>query len=178
MLIWHLGATLWLFRWIFRDPKVDVRFLLMGAILPDLVDLALGTLILTDRYSTGELWFHSLLAPTLYMALVVLMTRRGRRRRAWMALGIAWLLHLLIDGMWAHQDVFLWPFFGWEIPPGESPFWQLAWERALSDPWRWVTEAAGLVYLTWLWVALGMSNPDRRRATFETGRLPDRVAAT
>lgn len=176
MLFWHLGATLWLFRWIFRDPKVDVRFLLVGAILPDLIDLPVGTWVLADRYSTGELWFHSLLIPTIFMALVLLTTRRGRRRRAWMALGVGWLLHLLIDGMWAKEEVFLWPFFGWDLPSGEAPFWPLAWGRAMSDPWRWVTEAIGLGYLAWLWVALGMSDAHRRRATIESGRLPEHVA--
>lgn len=177
MLFWHLGATLWLFRWIFRDPKVDVRFLLVGAILPDLIDLPVGTLILPDRYSTGELWLHSLIAPTIYMTVVLLTTRRGRLRRAWMALGVGWLLHLLLDGMWVSQEAFLWPFFG-EIPPGEAPFWPLAWERALNDPWRWVKEALGLGYLVWLWIALGMSRSERRSKTFETGRLPDYVAET
>ena len=54
MLFWHLGATMWLFRWIFRDPKVDVRFLLLGAILPDLIDLPLGTLFGSDRFATGD----------------------------------------------------------------------------------------------------------------------------
>ena len=53
MLFWHLGASLWLFRWIFRDPKVDVRFLFLGAILSDLIDLPIGTFFLADRYSTG-----------------------------------------------------------------------------------------------------------------------------
>ena len=176
MLFWHIGASLWLFRWIFRDPKVDVRFLLIGAILPDLIDLPVGTVLLADRYSTGELWFHALLLPTIYMAAVLALTRRGRRRRAWMALGVGWLFHLLIDGMWVNQEVFLWPFFGWDIPPGEAPFWPLAWERALSDPWRWVSEAIGLIYLAWLWVALGLNSREKRLLTVQTGRLPDRVA--
>ena len=176
MLFWHLGGSLWLFRWIFRDPKVDIRFLLLGAILPDLIDLPVGTILAADRYSTGELWFHSLLLPTIYMTVVVLTTRRGRRRRAWMALGIGWLLHLLLDGMWTSQEVFLWPFFGWEIPPGEAPFWSLAWERALNDPWRWVKSAIGLAYLVWLWMALGMGDRMRRRSVVESGRLPEYVA--
>jgi len=175
---WHLGATLWLFRWIFQDPKVDVRFLFVGAILPDLVDLPVGTLILAAEYSTGELWSHSLLVPTIFMIGVLLATRRGRRRRAWMALGVGWLLHLLLDGMWANESVFLWPFFGWQIPAGETPFWSLAWERALTDPWRWATELIGLGYLAWLWIALGMSDPARRRGTMKSGRLPDHVAQT
>lgn len=176
MLFWHLGAAVWLFRWIFRDPKVDVRFLLLGAILADLIDLPIGTLILADQYSTGELWAHSLAVPTLYMVIVLLLTRRGRRRRAWMALGVGWFFHLLLDGMWVNQDVFGWPFFGWEIPAGESPYWPLAWERALSDPWRWVKEAAGLAYLVWLWIALGLSDRGRRRMVLESGRLPAYVA--
>ena len=178
MLCWHLGATLWLFRWVFRDPKVDVRFLLVGAILPDLVDLPVGTLILADRYSTGELWLHSLLVPTIYMSIVLLATRRGRRRRAWMAVGIGWLLHLLLDGMWTSRDLFLWPFFGVEIPSGETPFWPMAWDRAMSDSWRWAKEAVGLGYLAWLWFAMGLPDRDRRRAVLQTGRLPDSVESS
>lgn len=170
MLFWHLGANLWLFRWIFRDPKVDVRFLLLGAILPDLFDLPLGTLVLAERYSTGELWFHSLVIPSLYMVAVLLATRRGRRRRAFMAVGVGWLFHLLLDGMWTNQEVFFWPFFG-DISAGESPFWPLAWERALSDPWRWIKELVGLGYLVWLWRAVDV--PRHRRQIIETGRLPE-----
>jgi len=175
MLLWHLGAVLWLFRWIFKDPKVDARFLLVGAVLPDLVDLTLGTVILADTYSTGELWFHTLLAPTLYTAGVLLFTRRGRRRRAFMALGVGWLFHILLDGLWTDPEILFWPFFGWELPAGEAPFWPLAWERALSDPWRWVLEAVGLAYLLWLWFATGLNRPERRRALLETGRIPDLV---
>lgn len=175
MLFWHLGASLWLFRWVFRDPKVDVRFLLLGAILADLIDMPIGTLILADRFSTGELWSHSLIAPTLYMVLVLLLTRRGRARRAWMALGVGWLFHLLLDGMWVDRNVFLWPFFGWGIPAGVAPYWALAWERALSDPWRWVLEVIGLGYLGWLWVRLGLTQPSRRKALLDTGRLPDEM---
>lgn len=176
VLAWHLGGALWLFRWIFRDPKVDVRFLLVGAVLPDLVDLPLGTLLFSSRYSSSELWFHSLIVPSLYMAVVLILTRRGRRRRAWMALGVGWLFHLLLDGMWTTQEVFLWPFFGLDLPRGDGSFWEQAWSRAWSDPWRWVKEAAGLVYLTWLWLALGLSDRTRLTSVRLTGRLPDHVA--
>jgi hypothetical protein len=67
MLTWRLGATLWLFRWIFRDPKVDTRFLFLGVLIPDLIDLTVGTLLLADRYSTGQLWAHSLSAASVYI---------------------------------------------------------------------------------------------------------------
>lgn len=149
---------------------------MVGAILPDLIDLPVGTIVLADRFSTGELWFHSLLLATIYMSVVLIATRRGRRRRAYMAVGVGWLFHLLLDGMWADPEVFLWPFFGLEIPAGESPFWPLAWERALSDPWRWVKEMIGLAYLAWLWIALGLNIRERRRNLWSSGRLPGYVA--
>jgi hypothetical protein len=176
MLLWRLGAVLWLFRWIFKDPKVDVRFLLFGAVLPDLIDLPLGTMLFGRQYASGELWAHSLLAASLYMTIVLLATRRGRRRRAFMAVGVAWLLHLLLDGMWANPEVFLWPAFGWEIPTGQVPFWPFAWERATQDPWRWILEAFGLGYLIWLWIAVGLNRPERRKDVLATGRLPSYVA--
>lgn len=175
MLFWHLGATLWLFRWIFRDPKVDVRFLLLGAILPDLVDLTLGTVLLAGIYSTGELWLHTLLTSSIYMVGVLLLTRRGRRRRAFMALGVGWLFHLLLDGMWTDSEIFLWPFFGWEVASGEAPYWPLSWERALADPWRWGLEMVGLTYLVWLWFAVGLNRKERRETLVRTGRLSELV---
>jgi inner membrane protein len=176
MLFWHLGATLWLFRWIFRDPKVDVRYLLVGAILPDLVDLPVGTLLLANSYATGELWLHSLIIPSIYMVGVLMLTRRGRRRRAYMAVGIGWLFHLLLDGLWTYPEVFLWPFFGWEIPMGDAPYWSNAMDRALADPWRWGLEVLGLAYLGWLWVAVGLGVKERRAGVLRTGRLPGFVA--
>ncbi len=175
MLFWHLGATLWLFRWIFRDPKVDVRFLLTGAVFPDVVDLVVGTGIMGGTLAIGELWAHTLLAPSLYMAGVLVFTRRGRRRRAFMAFGVGWLFHILLDGMWTDPEVLFWPFFGWEMPAGTAPFWPQAWERAMGDPWRWVLEAIGLGYLIWLWFATGLNRKDRREGLWRTGRIPDLV---
>ena len=52
------------------------------------------------------------------MAGVLLFTRRGRRRRAFMAFGVGWLFHILLDGMWTDPEVLFWPFFGWEMPAG------------------------------------------------------------
>ena len=171
MLFFHLGGALWLFRWVFRDPKVDVRFLLAGAILPDLIDLPVGSLF----YATGELWAHSLIVPSIFMAVVLLSTRRGRRRRAWMALGVGWLFHLLLDGMWVNEEVFGWPFFG-DIPSGTAPFWPAAWERAMGDPWRWITEALGFGYMAWLWIAMGLNDKARRDSALASGRLPGFVS--
>lgn len=167
-MLWHLGAITFLFRWIFRDPKVDMRFLAMGVVAPDLVDLAVATVFGSPR---AELWGHSLLAPTALAVAVLLSTRRGRRRRGWMALVVAWLFHLLLDGMWADARVFLWPAFGFGLDVAGSGFWAEAWMRAIGDPWRWVLELVGLTYLIWLWKASELDEPDARRELRVSGRL-------
>jgi hypothetical protein len=168
MIFWHLGGALFLFRWIFRDPKVDVRLLFLGVLLPDAIDFVLG-LFLGDvfRQRLG----HTLLLPVVYAAAVLLATRRGRRRRALMTVAIGWLFHLVLDGMWTRPETLFWPAFGWEFAPWPAGS---AWERALADPWRWLANAAGLAYLLVIWRRLGEAG---RRQVVTTGRLPAWVAA-
>lgn len=172
MVAWHIGAVLLLFRWIFQDPKVDVRFLALGAILPDVIDIPIGTVLFADQLGSGEVYSHTLLAPTVFATVVLLATRRGRRRRAWMALVVGWFLHLLLDGMWTSTEAFLWPFFGLDFPPGPSPYWSGLSERAFSDPWRWATELVGIAYLVGLARVSGLNRLEHRKQFLATGRLP------
>jgi inner membrane protein len=169
-MLWHVASAVFVFRWVFRDPKVDYRFLVAGALVPDVLDLLTGT-VLVPRLATGELAAHSLLLPSLVAVIVLLATRRGRRRRAWMAFVVGWLIHLLVDGMWATAEVFFWPLFGWGFSPGEAPFWPLAWRRALADPVRWVLEAVGFAYLVVLWRRHSLGDPEVRARLAATGRL-------
>lgn len=178
MLAWHIGAVVFLFRWIFRDPKVDVRLLVLGAVLPDLIDLPLGTLIMADRFSSGEVYSHTLLAPIVVSVVILLTTRRGRRRRGLMALVVGWFFHLLIDGVWADTETFLWPLFGLDFPVGPMPYWSGLFERALSDPWRWIAEAIGVIYLANLIRGTQVLGRDNRSRFLTSGRLPDAIAET
>jgi hypothetical protein len=152
LLLWHVGGAVFLFRWIFRDPKVDLRLLAAGALLPDLLDLAIGVFAGTP---TRQRLGHALISPTVAAVAVIVLTRRGRRRRALMTVVVAWLFHLLLDGVWVREETFLWPFFG-DFAPWPSGS---IWSRAGADPWRWVKEAAGLTYLILLWRSLGRPHP-------------------
>lgn len=174
MIFWHVGATLFLFRWIFGDPKVDVRFLIAGSLLPDVIDMTLGTVILAERFHSGELYAHTLLGPTVATTVILLATRRGRRRRAWMALAVGWFFHLLLDGMWASADLFFWPFFGSTFPSGPDPYWSGLVARAFSDPWRWLRGVVGLGYLVRLWISTGLNEPFARARFIESGRIVER----
>ncbi len=153
MIFWHLGGATFLFRWIFRDPKVDLRFLALGALAADAIDLIIGV-VMGDP--TRQRLGHALVTPSLVTVAVLLVTGRGRRRKMWMTVVVAWLFHLLLDGIWVRPETLFWPFFGWSFA---APAAGGLIERALADPWRWVKEAVGLVYLGWLGGQLGWWAP-------------------
>lgn len=171
MIFWHVGATIWLFRYVFRDPKVDLRFLVCGALLPDLLDKPVGTVLFPVSIGTGRWIGHTLLFSSLLMAVVLLLTRRGRRRRAWMALTIGAMIHLILDAMWTTPEVLLWPFLGLEFPPGPDSYWSGLLGRLFDSPWALVAEVAGLAYLVWLWYFADLNDPVKRRKLVTTGRI-------
>lgn len=167
MLFWHLGGTIAIVRYVFRDENMDLRFLMFGAILPDLIDKPLG-LAFFDFFGSTRLYGHTLLFAALVMTVVVLATRRGRPRRRWMAIPIAVMVHLVLDAMWDTPETLWWPFLGGDFTPNTAlaDDGYVGW---LTNWVVWAMEAAGLTYLVFLWQKAGLSQPHKRRAFRETG---------
>lgn len=172
MILWHLGATVLIVRYVFRDPDMDLRWVLVGSILPDLIDKPIGSVFFHDTFGTHRLFAHSIVFPITAFALVLLVTRRGtNRRRGFIGLVIGVFVHLLLDAAWATPEAFWWPFFGWEFPTVfESDFLSLL-QRMLSDPIVWVGEAIGAAYLAMLWRRYLSTDGQLRRFWREDGRI-------
>lgn len=171
MFFWHIGGTIWLFRYVFRDPKVDLRFLVAGSLLPDLLDKPVGQILFADTIGTGRWVGHTLLFSTALIALVLMTTRRGRRRRAWMALAVGSLLHLMLDAMWTLPEVLFWPALGLEFPPGPPEYWANFFQRLFDSPWTIAGEIAGVLYLGWLAYFADLGDAEKRRQLVRTGRI-------
>ena len=82
---------------------MDLRMLLAGALLPDLVDTPIG-LLFYDQLGAVRLFTHGLVLASTVMVVVVLSTRRGRPRKLWMPLAIGLRLPLLFDAMWLDPE--------------------------------------------------------------------------
>ena len=170
MFFWHAGATIAIARYTFRDDRMDLRMLVLGAVLPDLVDTPIG-LIFYDSLGGVRLATHGLLLASIVMVGVVLSTRRGRPRKMWMPLAIGLLLHLLLDAMWLDPETLWWPFLGWSFTAA-GPATAAEYVREIATDWRtWTTEILGLAYLVYLWRAARMAEPERRAHFIETGRV-------
>ena len=170
MFFWHIGGTIALIRYAFRDERMDLRFLVLGAVVADLVDTPIG-LLGYGSLGAVRLGSHSLLVASVVMVVVVALTRRGRPRRRWMALAVGMLAHLVLDAMWADQETFLWPFLGWEFTAAGPATVGGYLREVLTDPVMWAGELAGFVYLAWLWRRAGLGSAAARATLRSTGRI-------
>jgi membrane-bound metal-dependent hydrolase YbcI (DUF457 family) len=162
VVLWFLGGSLVITWLVFRDPAIDYRVLMLGAVLPDLVDGLFG----------GARVLHSVVGSVVLLVVVMLATigRRAARRR-WIFLPIGTFLHLALDGAFTVTQVFWWPFTGWSFDGEPLP----SVERGFSGL-NLLLEAAGLVALVWFYRRFGLGDPVRRRQFVRTGRL-DRTLA-
>ncbi|HWI05341.1 MAG TPA: hypothetical protein VNT52_16170 [Acidimicrobiales bacterium] len=156
MVFWPAGVALGLVWLVFRDPAFDYRMLVVGALLPDLIDAPLG----------GARLAHTLLAAVTVLMAVMLATR-GRRhlRRSLLAVPIGMFAHLVADAMWARTEHFWYPAFGGPLT-GRLP----ALDHGLAI--LSLKELAGFVVVAWCWQRFGLSDPKVRRHFLRSGHLP------
>lgn len=152
MILWHLGGTLAIVRYVFRDPNMDLRWVLLGSVLPDLLDKPLGAVFFNDQFETHRLMGHALVFPVLGLFAVLGLTKRGSAlRKGLIGVVIGSLVHLVLDGAWIDAEAFMWPFFGLDFPAvADSAIGPLL-ERMVKDPLVWAGEAVGLGYCIYLW---------------------------
>jgi len=93
--------------------RVDYRFLLLGALLPDILDKPIGQVFFRAAFSNGRIFGHTLLFSVLIMAAgFYLYARRGGSTKGlWLSCGC--LAHLCLDEMWSMPRTLLWPLYGW-----------------------------------------------------------------
>ena len=158
MLLWFFATSITAVWFVFHDPRIDYRVVILGSIAPDVVDLAFG----------GARLGHSLSFAVAVLLLVVVatMNRRGQRRR-WLALPIGVFFHLVFDGAWVNTRSFWWPFSG-SWGKGRLPSVERGWGSA-------ALEVAGLVILAWDWHRFGLKDPVRRAEFLRAGRLDTSV---
>lgn len=160
MIFWFAGMAVVAVWVVFRDPAIDLRLVVAGALLADLVD---GLLDLLDV--VGPWPAHTLLFNASFLMVVMLATRGQRRlRRRLLALPIGGLLHLALDGAWADTVVFWWPVLGTDVGPQALP----SMERGVANV---ALELAGAVALVWAWRRFRLREPARRAAFLRTGRV-------
>jgi membrane-bound metal-dependent hydrolase YbcI (DUF457 family) len=156
VLFWFAGLSVLIVWTVFQSPALDYRFVILGALLPVAEGLLGGPYVL-----------HTLVGAVFALLLVMMLTRRRRlARRRWLGIPIGLFLHLVLDGTWAREDLFWWPFLG-GAPLGSGNLPEL--DRGFLA--LVLMEVAGLLVLVWSWFRFGLDDEEGRRAFWRTGRL-------
>lgn len=169
MILWHMGAAAVIVYVTLGRSRIDYRWILIGAVLPDVIDGLLSMLVYTGDSGRGVA--HSI-AAVVVVAVGVLLLTRGTTRLSLFGLAVGWLLHLVADGMWRSPETFLWPAFGPSF--SETPVEPYAWDlfvRPLDHLSTWGAEALGLAALVYLGAAFELHEPERRARFLRDGLL-------
>lgn len=174
MIFWHLGVTCVIILLALGVRRIDYRVVLLGAILPDLIDKPIGRIFFEDTFQASRLFGHTLLFVTALL-LSIQLVLRGKTARRWFILPIACLIHAVLDGMWNQPVTWFWPLFGTTFPPDPGGnYWLEVLQRPFKHPLTMVGEIVGLALLAYLYRAFRLQDPDNRRKFLRTGELVDR----
>lgn len=154
MVLWFVGPSILIVWAVFSSPAADYRFVALGSLVP-LLELPFGE----PRI------LHSLAGSVLAMA-VVMVGARGRRlvQRRLLGIPIGMLLHLVLDGAWADDHAFWWPFFGWSRSTSPLP-------EVGRGAGSLLLEGLGLGACWWGYRRFQLDEPERRAELLRTGRL-------
>ncbi len=155
MLLWFVATAIMAVWYVFRDPRFEYRLLIVGVLIPDVVDIALG----------GTKALHSVVAPVATMtAVVVASTGRKSWRKAALAVPIGMFLHLVFDGAFSNAKAFWWPVGGLNFTDQRVPSLERGWLNV-------VLELLGAAGLWWIWRTFALRRATRRRLFLRHGEL-------
>jgi membrane-bound metal-dependent hydrolase YbcI (DUF457 family) len=94
--------------------RIDIRLLLIGSLLPDIIDKPVGLFFFRDIFSYGRTFCHTLL-------FLILITLGGlylywSHNKTWLlVLSFGTFTHLILDLMWLTPRTLLWPLYGFSF---------------------------------------------------------------
>lgn len=102
----------------------DFRFVLIGALLPDLIDKPLGHLFFRELIGNGRIYGHTLLFFLLIFIPGLWLYRK--KGKTWLiTLALADLGHLFLDEIWNAPITLFWPLMGLQFPKFDVGLFEL-----------------------------------------------------
>jgi inner membrane protein len=112
----HLGITLLFAFLLFSYLKFDAdyRFVLVGAVLPDLIDKPIGDYIFYSEFQNGRLFAHTLLFVAV-LTTIGWYVEKKYNFSGILLLALGSVVHLVLDQMWLTPSTLFWPLLGWQF---------------------------------------------------------------
>lgn len=134
--------------------RIDIRLLLIGSLLPDIIDKPVGQIFFRETLSNGRIFCHTLLFLIIItLAGLYLYRRHGR---IWLlVISFGTFMHLVCDQMWLSPRTLLWPVLGFVFDRADLTDWMPNMLHALlTSPEVYVPELVGAAIIIWFAVEL------------------------
>ena len=123
---------------------LDIRVLLIGTLVPDIIDKPLSFL----GFGNGRSITHTLLVFLIVLAAALYLWKY--RSQIWLlAIAIVIFTHLIFDRMWAAPRTLFWPLYGWAFTPavqkiglGQFSVWC---HELFSNSYVYISETIGIL---------------------------------
>ncbi len=134
--------------------RIDIRLLLVGSFLPDIIDKPVGQVLFRETISNGRIFCHTLLL-LIIITLAGLYLYRYRNRIWLLVLSFGTFMHLVCDQMWRSPRTLLWPVLGLAFERLDLTDWMPSMFYALlTSPEVYVPELVGAAIVIWFAVEL------------------------
>jgi len=135
--------------------RIDIRILLVGSLLPDIIDKPVGQFLLRDILDNGRIFCHTLVFLIILTLLGVYVYRKTRGN--WLlVLSGGVLAHLTLDEMWHSPGTLFWPLYGWSFERlvDLTRWLQGIWYAMFTEPSVYIPELIGIAVLVQFTIAL------------------------
>lgn len=132
---------------LFGNFRFDYRFILIGSMLPDIIDKPLGQFILRNYMSNGRIFSHTLIF-LLLMCLAGFLVYRYFKKSWFIFLAYGVFIHLLLDSMWLTPCTLFWPACGFAFPKYDLENWgSMILNNLFHNPATYIPELIGAAIL-------------------------------
>ena len=134
--------------------SIDYRVVLIGSILPDILDKPIGAWIFRNIFHNSRIFAHTVLFSAVLILIGIYIVYK-RRNNNILLLGVCTSIHLLLDSMWLYPEIFFWPYFGFGFPTRPEGNWvQSDIIRLVTDPSYYLSELIGFIIILYYFIKL------------------------
>jgi len=128
-----------------RLGSIDYRVVLLGSLLPDILDKPLWLFASGGSWPSGRAWGHTFLFNFLLFVVGLILIRY---RKSWLVvISLSSFIHLVLDQMWANPVVLWWPLLGPFQRAGTAGWMPDIIHSLFSNASTYIPEIIGLVVI-------------------------------
>ena len=155
----HLGITTGAFKIyerVFYKKKnlnskilIDYRVVLVGAILPDIIDKPIGAYLFRSTFHNSRIFAHTLIFSAILIFIGLFRLYKYRKNNI-LVLGLCTSIHLILDSMWLYPGILFWPYYGLKFPQRAEGNWLNSdIIRLITDPSYYLPELIGFAVIAY-----------------------------